>query len=261
MPRYRRLLPIFAAFALVAVATDAGAQTELCSSPDSLVAGSLPTQFDTIEVVDSLEVEDLEVSCSVTHGWLGSLIVQVESPADTTVTLHNQGGLFNENINLTWTDAGGTNELPYDCDCEMLPSGPGEMADFVGEFSEGDWTLAVTDVESFVEGTLNDWCLIFEFAPPPPPFRRGDINGNGEVEAILDSVALLDWQFNLGAEPPCFEAADVDDDGLIITLLEVVTLLSWQFLSTEEPPAPGPTECGEDPTGDELTCAVGPDCL
>ena len=64
--------------------------------------------------------------------------------------------------------------------------------------------------------------------PPPPPgalFRRGDSDGNGNMD-ITDGIYLLDFMFLGGPEPP--------------------------------PPFP---DCGPDPTIDELTCDTFPPCL
>ena len=92
-------------------------------------------------------------------------------------------------------------------------------------------------------------------------FVRGDVDGNGVAAALLDSFVLLNWQFLDGPEPGCFDAADVDDTGMISALLDSFRLLEWTFTTGEPPPAPGPDECGVDPTKDDLDCREPPDCL
>ena len=92
---------------------------------------------------------------------------------------------------------------------------------------------------------------------PPVEFRRGDINGDGVVFALIDAIALLDWAFNAGTPPACDDAADVNDDGTIFALVDVLALLDWGFGGAAEPPAPGPLSCGPDGTpGDALDCAT-----
>ena len=51
-------------------------------------------------------------------------------------------------------------------------------------------------------------CTGVKFARTPPKTY-----GNGTTAAIPDALAVLDFQFNLGAAPPCLKAADFNDDG------------------------------------------------
>ena len=95
-----------------------------------------------------------------------------------------------------------------------------------------------------------------------PEFLRGDVNGDGSVNAIVDSVFLLFYQFLDGPAPPCLDAADVDDDGTINGLADALFLLGWGHMpGASPPPAPGPFDCGPDPTRDPLGCEVAPFCL
>ena len=75
-----------------------------------------------------------------------------------------------------------------------------------------------------------------------------------------ESLSLLDWQFFGASEPPCLVAADSDDSGDVSAILDALYLLCWQFLGDAPPPLPGPADCGEDPTEDDLDCALPPEC-
>lgn len=89
--------------------------------------------------------------------------------------------------------------------------------------------------------------------PPPRFFRRGDTDGNGEVN-ITDCIAALKYLFG-GAEPPsCHDAADATDDG-VVDISDPVFVLAFLFQSGQFPPAPYPYP-GMDATDDEL-----PPCL
>ena len=59
-----------------------------------------------------------------------------------------------------------------------------------------------------------------------------------------------------GSPPlPCFDAADADDDGVVNGLIDGLYILNYQFLpGFPPPPAPGPDECGADPTPDMAGC-------
>lgn len=90
------------------------------------------------------------------------------------------------------------------------------------------------------------------------PFRRGDANDDGTVD-IADPVSTLSYLFSGGAAPSCEDAADANDDG-DLDIGDPITSLTWLFLGGAEPPAPGPSECGPDPTQDALACEVSQNC-
>ncbi len=79
------------------------------------------------------------------------------------------------------------------------------------------------------------------------PFRRGDVDGNGAV-AINDAVLILMYLFAGDDTPPCLDAADVNDSGAV-DISDPIAGLLYLFTGGAIP-APGPNECGEDPTAD-----------
>jgi hypothetical protein len=98
-------------------------------------------------------------------------------------------------------------------------------------------------------------CL--EVGQPPERFRRGDADANGSLD-ITDAIVTLGFLFLGTAAPACRDAADADDSG-ILDITDAIYSLGYQFLGSSAPPAPGPRDCGEDPTGDALpTCAYDP---
>ena len=88
----------------------------------------------------------------------------------------------------------------------------------------------------------------------PQGFRRGDTDVSGVVD-ISDPIYNLTFQFVGGIdELACEDAADVDDSG-VVDISDPIYNLTFQFVGgIAPPPAPGPTDCGPDPTGDERTC-------
>jgi hypothetical protein len=94
--------------------------------------------------------------------------------------------------------------------------------------------------------------------PPPPKFKRGDANSDERVD-LADAVFTLGWLF-LGADAPlCQDAADVNDDGGV-AIDDAISLLGFLFLEGPVPPAPGPFDCLEDPTPDDLE-HCGQECV
>ncbi len=88
-------------------------------------------------------------------------------------------------------------------------------------------------------------------------FRRGDSNADAVVD-LSDPIFTLKHLFASGEEPSCLKSADTNDDG-VLDLAAAVFLLNHLFVSGE---APGPpfTECGFDPTSDDLSCTSFPPC-
>jgi hypothetical protein len=104
-------------------------------------------------------------------------------------------------------------------------------------------------------GTTDEASATFcnlEISEPAPYFRRGDCNADGEVD-IADGVSSLNFLFLAGGAPPCLDSADSDDSGAI-DISDSVAVFNYLFLEGDMPPAPGPRECGADPTPDELGC-------
>ncbi len=82
-----------------------------------------------------------------------------------------------------------------------------------------------------------------------PLFLRGDSNSDGAVD-IADTATTLGYLF-LGGNIPCGDAADSNDDGAL-DVSDPVHTLRFLFLGGTPVPAPGPHECGPDPTADGL---------
>ena len=90
------------------------------------------------------------------------------------------------------------------------------------------------------------------------PFQRGDADGNGAFNGLVDALYILQFQFGGGPPPACDDAADVDDDGVLNGLVDALFALAFQFAGGPPPPPPGPNACGNDPTGDLLGCLETP---
>ena len=241
---------------------DGTPDAEVCEAPDTPISAALPPVVSIIDVPDSLDITLLEVGLDITHTFVGDLEVDSESPAGTTVRLHDLGGFAGDDIRLTYNDFGLVNGLPYDCDCFKQPSGPGAMADFNGEGAQGAWTLTVNDTASADDGVLNEWCVrVFSASPARPEFIRGDVNGDGIFAGLIDGLAALNFQFVPGSPvPPCAEASDANNDGTFNGLLDGLYILNAQFVPGSPLPPPPFPGCGLD-DDNALGCAEPPICL
>jgi len=88
----------------------------------------------TIVVPDDGVIADLDVTLDIFHQTPTQIVVSLTSPSGTTVRLHDRG-----------TGSGHGIETRFDRDTQ--PSGPGTMADFVGEPLKGTWTISVEDLD------------------------------------------------------------------------------------------------------------------
>ena len=87
--------------------------------------------------------------------------------------------------------------------------------------------------------------------PPGTRLRRGDANTDGLFD-IGDAIVTLGFLFSSGPLS-CLDAADSNDDGLL-DISDGITTLGALFSGGALPPAPGPNNCGVDPTSDNLGC-------
>jgi hypothetical protein len=90
---------------------------------------------------------------------------------------------------------------------------------------------------------------VFGGAGETPLFRRGDADGSGKLD-LTDAIFTLQFLFLGGPEPECKDAADADDSGKL-DLTDAISSLQFQFMGGPSPPAPGPVNCGPDPTPGE----------
>lgn len=90
--------------------------------------------------------------------------------------------------------------------------------------------------------------------PGVPFFRRGDVDGSGEIE-ITDPILNLRFQFLENIEVSCLDALDFDDSGSIEPA-DPLANLAYLFLAGAPPAAPGDGDCGEDPTPESRTGVI-----
>ncbi|MCK4643902.1 proprotein convertase P-domain-containing protein [bacterium] len=126
--------------------------------PDSEPAG-ITSIINITEHIDILEINCL---VDITHTYKGDLIVELTSPLNTIVRLHNKTGFGDDDIYTVY-------------DSTTAPSGPGTMDDFIGEDAFGNWELFVSDTGGGDTGTLNEWQL--------------EICSNAQSDIDLDSAS------------------------------------------------------------------------
>ena len=122
----------------------AGGSDSGSSSPATAITDN-STLTDTLDLVDCESISEVTVDMSITHTYQGDLILDLTSPAGTTVRLWNGTGDSNNNIVGTFSDDGSG----------LVPAEP--LSGFGGEDGTGTWTLTVSDNALADEGTLDSW--------------------------------------------------------------------------------------------------------
>jgi subtilisin-like proprotein convertase family protein len=132
----------------------------------------------TIDVPDTFTIDDVQVSVDISHGDIGEIRVVVQSPAGTTVTLHDH-------------TRGGTANLQTTYDRLTTPDGPGSMNDFDGETSQGIWSLQVVDDQGgpVPKGSLNGWSVELT---ANAPIRCNPLSCGEPVPGSMDDSLRLD---------------------------------------------------------------------
>ena len=98
--------------------------------------------FSTLVFPTSGTVADLTVTIDIQHTYIGDLRVNLTSSTGITVALHSQTG-------------GGTDDLVR----SYSVADTQELAAFVGQPSQGNWSLHVADLVGQDLGTLREWSL------------------------------------------------------------------------------------------------------
>ncbi|MGE3165754.1 MAG: proprotein convertase P-domain-containing protein [Planctomycetota bacterium] len=182
---------------------------ERCATPGTLVSEIFPV-INVIHVAEPRPIGDIQVQVDITHTFVGDLLVDVTSPANTTVRVHDGSGLNQQDLKVTYWEFGTPNgDLPYNCECNMQPTGPGSMVDFSGELTLGDWRLSVVDRFAGDFGSLNEWCL--RTYDNMPVFAVSDLACG--LSATAGSVDVS-W-----THPTDHDAVDVFVDGVLEAVL------------------------------------------
>lgn len=187
--------------------------------------------FDTLTVVDDLEILDLDLRIDdLQHTAVGDLSIQLRSPRGFAADLifrmpdcDEQLGCalgLNTGDNLIGTviDDDATGDLmtvtatsapftgswmPSFNSPDWIPNDAvGQMSHYAGASTQGDWQLLVADNEIFDTGQLNGWSLLvtpMAYACDCDPFASGAVSIPSEVTGIeaTDSAVTFIWDSSI----------------------------------------------------------------
>jgi subtilisin-like proprotein convertase family protein len=132
-----------------AVRNDVALSALTCGSDD---ATDLPqaindqqTTISQLTIAAGRQIAGMEIPVDISHTFIGDLTIDLQSPAGTTVRLHNRSGSGSNDILGTYGD-----DLPT----------ASALSAFYGESSAGTWSLLVEDHAGGDIGTVNGWGLL-----------------------------------------------------------------------------------------------------
>ncbi len=129
-------------FVLTPVFTHEQCREPHLTIPDNNTTGV--TDVMGVLIGGGVTISAVEVYVNITHTYIGDLMVQLTSPDNATVVLHNRSGGSADNI-VGWYPT------------QLTPSQ--SLDAFIGGNPDGLWRLKVSDLAGGDSGVLNQWCL------------------------------------------------------------------------------------------------------
>ncbi len=113
-----------------------------------------------INIPDNKVIADINVTINLFHTWDGDLEIKLVGPDNTEVMLSDQNGFSGSNYTGTVFDDDASVNIssgsaPFTG--SFIPDG--DLNDFNGLSSAGDWTLVITDLFNVDGGSLLDWTI------------------------------------------------------------------------------------------------------
>lgn len=211
----RKACLLIASCSLLAQAGDV-CVSPLASIPDDNPAGiEIPI---VVEAGPNELVDAVSLSIEIDHPWVGDLVISLESPAGTILTLLDRPGIPSAGFPGPFGCGGRDLDLVFSNDAAfvaedvcsysaqpviegaVIPSQP--LSAFMGETATGVWTLRVSDRSAYDTGVLIESCLSITTTVTCSP----DLTGDG----VLDFFDVSAFLSAYTAQDP---AADFTGDG------------------------------------------------
>ena len=196
----------------------------------------------TLNITNTGSIIDVNVqNLDISHTWVGDLIVTLESPSGTVVTLLDRPGFTGngygcdeDNILVDFDDSATSTaeDLENTCNTGGAYTIEGafqpmdQLSAFQGEDAEGTWTLRVVDAVGEDGGSINGWDLFICSAFIPDY----SLTPSTETPSACSGQPIV-FDLTIGA--------DYEQTGVTLSLADAPIGLSLDFSSN--PAAPGST--------------------
>ncbi len=151
-----------------------------------------------ISITEPVIITDVNVTVNVAHNWIEDVVLKLIAPDGTEVLLSQNNGDNGDNYETTVFDSDAETAITAGSAPFTGTFQPeGDLSVFNGSLSSGDWTLNVSDVYLYLEGSLNSWSLDICGVPQ-------EDDDNDGVPNDLDNCPMMANS----------DQADVDGDGV-----------------------------------------------
>ena len=172
-----------------------GCQTWSSEDTPVPIPNTIATVSSFILVNDDLTVTDVNLDMEIPHTWVGHLITKLTSPGGTEVELFNQpgfpanqnNGCRRNNMLVSFDDDAPNSAADLEDMCmgfgaayaivgDFQPTG--SLSNFIGQSTEGEWELTVSDVVNEEGGSIKYWNLeicYVQHAGDAPDFEKLDL--------------------------------------------------------------------------------------
>jgi hypothetical protein len=144
----------------------------------------------------------------------------------------------------------------------LVGGGPDSPCPFAGPAggSIPPSVLSIVTIDGSTGTVCDNRSASIAFVAAGQALRRGDVNSDARVD-ISDAIRAFMYLFLGAAEPSCLDTADTNDSGQV-DISDGIVILNDFFLPGQLTAisAPGPFDCGPDPTADGLRCRTYPPC-
>jgi PKD repeat protein/subtilisin-like proprotein convertase family protein len=158
--------------------------------PVTIPSSGANTVSSDVVISNTGTITDVNVKgIDISHTWVNDLIVTLESPSGTEVTLFDQLCGSQNNVLISFDDESSNahGSIPCPPVDGLIYQPDGSLADFDTENGDGTWTLFVEDVENQDGGTINAWDVqvCFEILQPITATITGiDVNCAGGSDGV-----------------------------------------------------------------------------
>ncbi len=184
-------------------------------APGTAIGPNPGTITSVINVPDSYDAFDVNVSANISHTWSGDLSLSLEHNGTVVNLIAGQCG-SDDNLIVTFDDAGSGVTCPL--------AGTFTSIDLLSAFNtadvSGNWTLTVSDGAFGDGGTLNFWALdIIEDIPEMVTVLVLDATGNYTVDPLndIDAGSSDNCTPILTTSPASFTCADIGIQSITLT--------------------------------------------
>lgn len=139
---------------------------DLCQSPNLFIPDKVIVK-DSILYTDTSVVNTIKVKVNITHPYVSDLQASLISPIGTEVVLFDGVGGNGDNfVNTIFDDNASTAITNGTAPFTGTFRPNGQLANFIGTPTEGQWKIKLYDKYNTDQGTLTNWCIMMTYPNP-----------------------------------------------------------------------------------------------